>query len=59
MAKQLNCSDLGQVDCTWIGTADTEEELLAQAGAHAAEAHGMTEITPDILAEVKSAIKDV
>jgi predicted small metal-binding protein len=37
--------------------ADSEEELLQQVGPHAADAHGISEITPDVLEAVKGAIK--
>jgi predicted small metal-binding protein len=43
--------------CTATFGAETEEELLAQVGPHAAEVHGITEITPDVLNAVKGAIK--
>ena len=44
-------------DCTFRATAPTEEALMKQVAAHAAEAHGVTEITPDLSARVKAAIK--
>jgi predicted small metal-binding protein len=37
--------------------AATEEELLAAVEAHAAVDHGVTEITPELAAEVKAAIR--
>ena len=37
--------------------AETEDELLAKVGPHAADTHGITEITPDVLEAVKGAIK--
>ena len=55
-AKHLAC---GRVvpGCTYTATAATEEELLKRVIAHAAEAHGVTEITPDLAAKVKAAIE--
>jgi predicted small metal-binding protein len=44
--------------CAATFSAATEDELLAQVGPHAADAHGITEITPDVLAAVKAAIKE-
>ena len=35
---------------------DDRDQLLAQVAAHAAEEHGITEITPDVLAAVESKI---
>lgn len=37
--------------------AEAGDELLAQVAPHAADAHGITEITPDVLEAVKGAIK--
>lgn len=39
-------------------TGATEEEVLAQVPAHAAEAHGMTEIDEATVEKVKSLIHD-
>jgi predicted small metal-binding protein len=36
--------------------APTEDELLQKVAAHAREAHGVTEVTPELLSKVKSAI---
>jgi len=44
-------------DCAATFSAETEDELLAQVGPHAADAHGVTEFTPDVLRAVKGAIK--
>ena len=38
--------------------APTEDALLKQVAAHAADAHGVKEITPELAAQVKAAIKD-
>ena len=55
-AKHMAC---GRVvpDCTFTASAPSEEELLKKIVAHAAEAHGVTEITPDLAAKVKAAIE--
>jgi predicted small metal-binding protein len=45
-------------DCTWEATADTEEELIELAKEHA-PVHDITEITPELIAELKAAMKDV
>jgi predicted small metal-binding protein len=45
--------------CTATFNAETEDELLAQVGPHAIDAHGITDITPDVLEAVKGAIKRV
>ena len=58
MAKSINCSDLGMA-CDFQATADTTEELLQVCGAHAATAHGMTEVSPEMMAAVNAAIREV
>lgn len=42
MGKQLNCRDVG-FDCEAVVTSETEEDVLAQAAAHAQSVHGMTD----------------
>ena len=39
--------------------ASTEEELLKKVVAHASQDHGVTDVTPELAAKVKSAIRDV
>ncbi|MGI9629167.1 MAG: DUF1059 domain-containing protein [Longimicrobiales bacterium] len=58
MAKELKCGDVG-MDCDFVARADTQEELLEKVVTHAAEVHGIKEITPDLHAKVASVIRDV
>ena len=51
MAKVIRCSD-------GVIRADTEEEALQMAAEHAKTVHGVTEITDEIVAKVKSIIVD-
>jgi predicted small metal-binding protein len=44
--------------CAFEASAETEEELLQKVGAHGAAAHGFTEVTPDLLAQVKAVIEN-
>jgi predicted small metal-binding protein len=55
-AKHFAC---GRVvpDCTFVVTAPTEEELLSKVAGHAAEVHGITEITPELVSQVRAAIE--
>ena len=53
----IKCKDLG-MDCGFKATAETEEELLKMVAAHAAEVHGMKEISPEVMEKVKAAIKE-
>ncbi len=56
MSYTLACGDV-MPGCGATFSADTEDELLAQVGPHAADEHGIAEITPDVLEAVKGAIK--
>jgi predicted small metal-binding protein len=57
MAKEIRCSDVG-MDCDFVTTADTTEELLGKVVAHARDVHGLTEITPELRQKVASVIRD-
>ena len=54
--KHIACSDVVQ-GCSWTASAPTEEELLQQVAAHAEEAHQVKEVTPELAALLKAAIK--
>ena len=43
--------------CSATFEADSQDELLALVAPHAAEAHGVTEITPEVLEAVTGAVK--
>ena len=58
MAKMLRCRDVG-VDCDAVIRAETEEELMRKVAEHAKTVHGMTEISPEMVAKVKAAIRDI
>jgi predicted small metal-binding protein len=56
--KQFSCSDIGMA-CGFQIRAKTLEEVMAHARMHAAEAHGMKEIPPDVAGKIKANIKSV
>jgi len=58
MTKSISCADAG-ADCTWSATAETEEELLQKVAEHAKAEHKDLEITPELVAKIKSIIKEV
>jgi predicted small metal-binding protein len=58
MAKELRCRDVG-MDCDFKVRGDTEEEVLRQAAAHARTAHQINEMTPELAAKVRAAIRTV
>ncbi len=56
MTHTLSCGDV-MPGCAATFEAETEDELMQQAAKHAADDHGITEITPEIGEAVKGAIK--
>ena len=59
MAKAISCKDVGMVGCDFTAKAETMEELMQVAAAHAKEAHGLDSIPPELLPLVQSAVRDV
>ena len=57
MSKTYACHD-ARMECEWEVSAETEGELLRLIGKHLAEAHGLTDTSPDLLQQVRRAIKD-
>jgi predicted small metal-binding protein len=56
MTEHIACNDVVR-GCAFEATAETEEELLKKVVAHAAEKHGVKEVTPELAAKVKAAIR--
>ncbi len=55
--KQFACGTV--IDgCPGIVKAETQGEVLALAAAHAAEAHGMSDLSPEVEAAVRAGIVD-
>ena len=54
--KNIACGDVVP-GCTFTASADSEEELVKKVIAHAAQDHGVSEITPELAAKVQAAIK--
>lgn len=57
MKKVIHCKDVGY-DCEGVIKANTEEEALQQAAAHAKSVHGLEEVTPEIVEKIKSVMKE-
>lgn len=55
--KHIACAAIVP-DCSFTASAATEEELVKKVVAHAAQQHGVTEVTPELAAKVKAAIQD-
>ena len=56
MAKVLRGRDVG-MDCGFVTQADTEEEILQHAAAHACMAHNMPEMPAEVMTAVRVAIR--
>jgi predicted small metal-binding protein len=57
MAKELICRDVG-FDCDAVVTADSEEEVMAQAATHAREVHGLEQIDDQTAERIRAQVHD-
>jgi len=57
MAKEMRCADVG-MDCDFVARAESTEELMEQVAAHAAEAHGINEVSDELAAQVQAVVSD-
>jgi predicted small metal-binding protein len=55
--KQFACGDV-VAGCDGVVTGEDEDEVLAAAARHAADAHGMTEVPDDVVAAIRAGITD-
>ncbi len=55
--KVIHCRDVG-FDCEGVVRAESEDAVVALAVEHAAEVHGVTEVTPEIAQAVQAAIRE-
>lgn len=55
MTLTVRCKDIG-FECEGVVKAETEEELLTQVAEHAKSAHGLEDVTDEIIDKVKSVI---
>jgi predicted small metal-binding protein len=58
MGKIIECAKVDPSSgCTQVIRGKTEEEVLRNAAEHAKQ-HGIREVTPELMAKVKGAIRD-
>ena len=55
--KVLYCKDIG-FDCGYVAKADSEQELLQQVADHAEKEHQLTDISDDVVEQVRAAIRE-
>jgi predicted small metal-binding protein len=54
--KELKCRDAG-FDCDAVVHGETEDDVMAQAGPHARDAHGV-EVTPEMAGQIRTLVHD-
>jgi predicted small metal-binding protein len=57
MEKRIACNDVVP-GCSFTAKAASENELMKKIAAHASRDHGITDVTPELAAKVRSAIRD-
>ena len=57
MSKPFACRDIG-MECEWSVSAETGGELQLLIGEHMAQIHEIADTAPDLLTQVRRAIKD-
>ena len=55
--KELHCRDAG-FDCDAVVRGETQDDVLAQVGPHAEEAHGV-DVTPEMSGQIRTLVRDV
>jgi predicted small metal-binding protein len=53
--KKFACGDV-VAGCDGVVTGETDDEVLAAAAAHAASAHGMTDVPDEVVAAIRAGI---
>jgi predicted small metal-binding protein len=56
MTKHIACGDVVE-GCPFEASASTEDELVQKVAQHAAQKHGLKNVTPELAAKVKAAIE--
>ena len=57
MAKEIRCDDVVP-GCGFTTQGASEDDVLAKVADHARVAHGVREVTPELLAKVKAAVRE-
>ena len=57
MEKVIHCREVG-FDCDGVIRANTEEEALKMAAEHASKAHGVNDVTPEMVEKIKSVMRE-
>jgi predicted small metal-binding protein len=56
-AQTFRCADMGNSDCRWETTGDTEDDVMQRVVEHARDGHGMTDWTDAFRDKVRDTIR--
>jgi predicted small metal-binding protein len=56
--KELRCADV-MPGCKYVATGATDDEVMKKAVSHARDAHKIKDVTPDLAAKVRAAIRSM
>jgi predicted small metal-binding protein len=57
MTKQIACGDVVS-GCAFTAEAPSESELVQKVAVHAREVHGVQDVTPELAAKVRAAVRE-
>jgi predicted small metal-binding protein len=57
IVKELKCREIG-FDCDAVVHGESVDEVMAQAGPHAKEVHGV-DVTPEMAGQIRTLVRDV
>jgi predicted small metal-binding protein len=56
--RRISCRDIG-VDCDFVATGNTDEEILKACAEHGKQAHNMDKLPPELAQKVKAGIREM
>jgi predicted small metal-binding protein len=56
--KQFRCDDVVP-GCEWVTRNDDEQQLFQEISVHARDEHGMDEVPPEVVDQIRGVITDV
>ena len=56
--KQFRCGDVVP-GCQWVTQNDDEQQLFADISVHARDQHGMDEVPPEVVDQIRGVITEV
>ena len=56
--KQFKCGDV-VLGCEWVTRSDDEQQLFADIRVHARDQHGMDEVPPEVVDQIRGVITEV